>query len=319
MADNNAQLLHDMAKLYYMDDMTQAKIAERFGLSRPTVSRLLAEAREKGIVKIIIANPTNDTRSIENEILETFGLKAVKVVSVPADDHNLALQMTAREAAPFFVDFLEPGDRIGVDWGRTMFEVSRNLPPVKLSNSTVVQLCGNLDNADALTYATEIISNFALKLNAKSAYTLPYPVIVDSRIIYDILMYDEKVRSNMELVNGCNKFIVNLGVATDRSCLYKCGYLKPADLAELQACKAVGALCCHYFNDAGAICNEQLDSRTVSVAFEKLKDAPMVLSCICGSYKAKTLHTALKCGFIDVLAVDSLTAAAVLELEHAAS
>lgn len=51
MAEDNTQLLHDMAKLYYMDDMTQAKIAARFGLSRPTVSRLLAEAREKGIVK----------------------------------------------------------------------------------------------------------------------------------------------------------------------------------------------------------------------------------------------------------------------------
>lgn len=316
MAEDNTQLLHDMAKLYYMDDMTQAKIAARFGLSRPTVSRLLAEAREKGIVKIIIANPKNDTHSIESEFQRAFSLKAVKVVSVPAGDPSLALQMTAREAAHFLVDFLEPGDRIGVDWGRTLYEISRNLPPVLLSQSTVVQLCGNLDNADALTYATEIVSNFALKLSAKSAYTLPYPVIVDSRIIFDILMYDEKIRANMELADSCNKLIVNLGVPTDASCLYKCGYLKPADLEELSKRQAVGAICCHYFNEEGEICYDQLDSRTVSIGFENIKNAPLVLSCICGSHKAKALRAALRAGLIDVLVVDSLTAAAVLELDQ---
>ena len=317
MAEDNTQLLHDMAKLYYMDDMTQAKIAARYNLSRPTVSRLLAEAKSRGIVKIIISNPSEDMHSVETRIKECFGLRAVKVVPVPTDDHDLALQVTAREAARFFVDFFEPNDKIGLDWGRTIHEVSRNLPPLPLSGCQVVQLCGNLDNADALTYATEIVSNFALKLGTKAAFTLPYPVIVDSGIIFDILMHDEKVRQNMDLAESCNKMVVNLGVPKEDNCLYKSGYLKPVDLAVLRSKVAVGSICCHYFDDAGNICDEQLDKRTVSVGFETIKKADLVLSCICGSYKSQALYSALRAGLIDVLVTDSVTASTVLQTASA--
>ena len=54
MANWDRQLLGKIARLYYEDGQTQAQIAERFGISRPIVSRKLAEAREAGIVKIFI-------------------------------------------------------------------------------------------------------------------------------------------------------------------------------------------------------------------------------------------------------------------------
>ncbi len=180
----------------------------------------------------------------------------------------------------------------------------------------IMQLCGNLDNADAFTYATEIIGNISFRLTAKSAFTLPYPVIVDNSIIFEILMHDEKVRANMDLIESCNKLIVNLGVPNETNCLYKSGYLKPADLAMLQTRGAVGSICCHYFNNNGEICDQQLDKRTVSISYESIKKAELVMCCICGHFKAKALQAALKASLIDVLAVDYITAELVLKLDE---
>ena len=45
-------LMHAAATLYYVKDETQADVARSLGISRATVSRLLAEARRLGIVRI---------------------------------------------------------------------------------------------------------------------------------------------------------------------------------------------------------------------------------------------------------------------------
>ena len=44
-------LLHRAASAYYTDGQRQAQIAEQLGVSRPSVSKLLAEARRIGMVR----------------------------------------------------------------------------------------------------------------------------------------------------------------------------------------------------------------------------------------------------------------------------
>src|SRR6476620_3765999 len=50
-------LLGKVSALYYLRDQTQQEIAERLRLSRPTVSRLLRDARDLGFVQITVASP----------------------------------------------------------------------------------------------------------------------------------------------------------------------------------------------------------------------------------------------------------------------
>ena len=314
MSEDNQQLLRDVAILYYEDNMTQAEIAKRFNLSRPKVSRLLSEAREKGIVKIFISNQAVDMSYIEERLTELYHLKAVKVVSVPPGDEELALQITAQEAAKFIHGFLEPNDCIGVSRGVTLNEIAKNLPSIPLSNVKVVQLSGNLDNADTLNYANDIVNGFASKLDAEAVYTIPCPIIVGNSIILDILLHDEKINKTMELASNCNKMIVNLGVPMERNCLYRSGYINDCDMERLRERNAVGSICCRFYDDKGNICDEQLDNRTMGVSLEAMKKAEYVISCIVGKHKAEALLGALRAGFLNVLIVDSVTATHVLEL-----
>ena len=51
--DNEKQKLSvEVARLYYQSDYSQQQIALQLGISRPTISRLLQYAKEKGYVKI---------------------------------------------------------------------------------------------------------------------------------------------------------------------------------------------------------------------------------------------------------------------------
>ena len=58
MSDNcDYAQLYRIAKRYYIDNFSQAKIAVEESISRPHVSRLLAKARELGIVRISVQMP----------------------------------------------------------------------------------------------------------------------------------------------------------------------------------------------------------------------------------------------------------------------
>ena len=50
------------ATLYYLDGLTQAEIASRLGVSRPTAGRLVARAKAKGLVRIEVVDPARHAR-----------------------------------------------------------------------------------------------------------------------------------------------------------------------------------------------------------------------------------------------------------------
>jgi DNA-binding transcriptional regulator LsrR (DeoR family) len=53
----NQELLHKVAKLYYIEDLKQESIARRLKISRYKVSRVLKRAKDKGMVRIEVMGP----------------------------------------------------------------------------------------------------------------------------------------------------------------------------------------------------------------------------------------------------------------------
>ncbi|HNS67282.1 MAG TPA: MarR family transcriptional regulator, partial [Mesotoga infera] len=69
-------LMYRIASMYYKDDLSQAQIARRIGLSRPQISRYLKRARETGMVEININDPyAEESEEISKRIKSLLGLK----------------------------------------------------------------------------------------------------------------------------------------------------------------------------------------------------------------------------------------------------
>src|SRR5215203_2976757 len=66
------------ATLYYLDGLTQAEIASRLGVSRPTAGRLVARAKARGLVRIDVVIPPDMRDDLhadeERELERRFGL-----------------------------------------------------------------------------------------------------------------------------------------------------------------------------------------------------------------------------------------------------
>lgn len=312
------QLLN-IARLYYEDNLTQAEIARYIGVSRPTISRMLSEAKENGLVKIFIDDVTVNTDDIERSLMESFSLQAVRVISVSPGDEKLILQATARESALFAARFLSPNDCIGMAWGNTLNELAKNLPYLSFPEARVVQLMGNIDSATVHSYAMEIIKTTSTRLGTAYAFMLPCPIMVDHAIISDILLHDAKISQVLQLARSCNKMFINLALPDEYSCLSQAGYLKEDDIKSLQEVHSVGSIGCRFIDASGEMCHPSLDARTVGVSLEDIRQAECVLACVADSRKAAVLHAALIGGYIDVLMVDSITAKLVMDIHAGAT
>lgn len=73
----------EAAKLYYQSDYSQQDIAARLGVSRPTVSRLLQYAKDRGYVRIEIMDPLEDIDIIAGELKSKYDLDTALVCFTP--------------------------------------------------------------------------------------------------------------------------------------------------------------------------------------------------------------------------------------------
>src|SRR5215218_4452208 len=69
-----------VARLYYLDVLGQSEVAKFANVSQAKVSRLLALAKERGIVRITVAEYEPRRRELEQQIKTRLGLTSVAVI-----------------------------------------------------------------------------------------------------------------------------------------------------------------------------------------------------------------------------------------------
>src|SRR5438094_919582 len=84
-------LLAEIATRYYMHDQSQQEIADQLDLSRSNISRLLKEARERGIVEIFIRHPLGRDAQLEGQLRERFGSREIAETLSIAAQADVAL------------------------------------------------------------------------------------------------------------------------------------------------------------------------------------------------------------------------------------
>lgn len=170
---------YEAALLYYFQGETMEAIARRLGVSRSTVSRLLSEARETGVVKISLQDPGTTPESLSSDLGHEFGVR-VHLVSVRESDTEVRrLDLVARVAARLVASWMEPGTVLGIAWGTTIAAVTQHLTPHPCPESAVVQLNGAANaNTSGVNHAGAIIAAAATAFDA-SMHHFPVPAFFD--------------------------------------------------------------------------------------------------------------------------------------------
>ena len=80
------QKLAYVAQRYYLDDWKQSDIAKELGVSRPLVSRMLQEARELGVVKIMVCPPVSQGEALVEQLRRSTSIRDGVLVEDGRDD-----------------------------------------------------------------------------------------------------------------------------------------------------------------------------------------------------------------------------------------
>lgn len=308
------RLLYKIAEAYYVDELTQQQIADRFGLSRPKVSRLLKKAREERIVNVTLMPPTGDVADMERALERAYALKEVVVVSISdtADSDAVAREL-GPAAAECILRCISGSEVLGLAWGRTIMGTVNALPSHTWPDLTIVQLSGGLGPVGALEHSTELARRAAQKLGAKLRL-IPAPGIVSTQAAAAALRADRQIAETLALAARADIAVVGLGVPIPDSVLLRDGDIVTADdLATLQASKAVGDIALRYIDPEGAPLDLELNDRIIGLTLDQLRRVPRVVGVAGGEAKYRMIRAALRGGLLDVLVTDHITAQALLD------
>ncbi|MGA7901026.1 MAG: sugar-binding domain-containing protein [Terrimicrobiaceae bacterium] len=312
------------AWLYHVAGNTQEQTADLLGISRVKVNRLLAEARESGIVKISIEHRFARMAEVEENIRRHYNLSFCRSTpplmsyapgrkkSPPSRAKLEAESPIARRAVGIVAaDLLrerlqaEENCVIGVGWGRTIAEVPIHLVGLTKPRAKFVSAMGSLTRTSAANLF-EVVYQFAERTGGEGHF-LPVPFIANSIADRQIFMSQRIFKETLALAEQASFFLATFGPCDEHSLLFKHRYLSGVELQDL---KRTGAVCdCmgKFFDAEGKVVSSDLNLRTLAVDIEHLYEREVILLCA-GREKLQAVKGLLRAGFVKGLIIDGDTA-----------
>ena len=177
---HRANLLAQVAALYYLDGLTQAEIARQLRLSRPKVSRMLCAARDEGIVRIVVKSPRGVCAMLDSELEERFELREARIVPLPSSySPEWARQQIGAASAADFARSVKTGHVVGMIGGAILSSMIDAVKPMATADVRVVQGLGWESETAPQRTLMDLVRELAHRVEG-TAIVLPAPSVVAS-------------------------------------------------------------------------------------------------------------------------------------------
>jgi deoxyribonucleoside regulator len=306
-------LIMKVLRLYYEHHLTQAEVAARMGFSRPKVSKLIAEGRARGLVKIEIAEPIGDFAPLEIALEDRFGLSEALVVS-PADERRATEMAAGMAGGALLARICTRATVLGIAWGVSLRALADALPMRAFMCNKIVPLVGGVGRTEAALHSNQVCTTLAEKLYVESL-DLAAPAIAPSAQSRTELMALPGIEDVLAEGAACDVAVVGIGGILPTSTLVGAGYFSLEEFLGLGDRGAVGDICCHFLDAAGNPWLPDFSERVVGLTLKQLRAIPIVIGIATGADKAASVAAVLRGGYLSGLVCDSELAKALLEVE----
>jgi len=311
MTDNNTRndLAIRVAWLYHDRGLTQQEIANRLGISRSTISRLLTEAERDGIVRVIITQPLPEAARLSEALIERYNLAGAIVGAVLGDEHP------ARAAAAVMARRLESiaasgNVTIATGWGRTIALCAQETRRVPTNGVLIVDAFGHT-TTDDVTAAVEVSNTLSRKFDARVMH-VPSPGFAPTADLAHSYMSSPPVIRALEKARAADVAMVSIGVASMDSLLIAEGFMTQGSMTDAIAAGAVGEIFGWYFDcDGNSVPVESI--HPIALSLEDMRVSSRVIGVAGGAEKVRAIRGAIATGVLDEIAVDETLAVALLD------
>ncbi len=245
---------------YYTLGMTQQEIAEKLGIDRVRVNRLLAEARRRGVVRVTIHSKLAETVALEHRLSEAFGLDLVEVVIGGTEDEMRLAEVVGAAAAATLSPLYRDGMTIGVGWGITLKSLAQSTEERSLKGAAVVAMIGSLTRRSSID-AFEAATDLARRLHAECYYR-PGPIVCDSEASRDTLVQQPMMREVQRKALDADIALVSVG-GVDSGTIRRSGMVSEAEYREVSQAGAIGNFLGYYLDDRARIIDHPITRRLI--------------------------------------------------------
>lgn len=314
-ATRSLDTLVKAARLYYEDGLSQGEVARVLGLSGATVSRVLAAARDQGIVEVRIHDPRSPVRRVaelEQSLVDEFGLTEARVGAPNASAD--ALQSVGRLAADLFGERLSQMRRVGLSWGSTLEAFVAEVPERVVPLLEVLPLAGGNPGLDMAAAGGTLVQALARRCGVQPSRFLA-PAVVESPHTKQAFVAESSIRTALERAAEVDHAFVGVGTLGVRSSvtIVEDMKLSEAELATFLAQKPAGDISGRFFDDTGAEVGPPTSDRVIGLSLDDLRRVPCVIGLAAGQEKARGFRAALRTGVLDIAVLDVALAQAVLQ------
>jgi deoxyribonucleoside regulator len=303
--------LVDVARLYYLHDLTHQQIADKLGLSRVKVSRLVRQAVEERVVEFRIADPVMDILDLQDRLEDRYGLRQAIVVPT-GETEAQTLAALGRFAAAWLGERLADDLVIGLGWGQTLNAIAPHLEPNRHTGIEVVSLTGGLAANANQPNPYDTVTAVAASLGARPRYLL-LPAVADSRTTRELLLREASARAITALWERVDIAMMSIGLLSAGSGVFYSLADPRAGVGAVVEAGGVGDILARPIDIDGQTVPTELVDRTIAIGPEALGRIPLVVGVAGGIAKARAIQGALRTGLLNVLITDEDAACAVLE------
>lgn len=279
-----------VARRYYLENQRQSDIARELGVSRPMVSRMLAEARELGVVEITVHDAGTRTATLLERLRLSTSVRGGVLVEDGADED--ATNQLLSQGAVELLRQLETR-RLGVGWGYLIGQLVTWLEKHPQPDSPVTDICPLVGNANIP--ARNYQSNENVRLMAQQLGAAPHflylPALPEGLEEKQLLCSTEVYRQIHQQWEQLDTALVNIGnypSSPDFASLVRYGSL-------LQQYHACGRMLVYYFNEQGTVIQSDQDF-AIQVPLDTLRQCPRIIGVCSANTGAKALLGALRSG-----------------------
>ena len=306
------ELLAKVAAMYYEREMTQNDIAAALELSRVKIHRLLKEARESQVVRILIDWPIKRSSELETRLVRRFGLERALALQAGATDATLLRRQIGQMAARYLEGVLADGAALSICFGSATYEVISAIRPDFQADVKVMQATGSLSHALKEFDSSALTRLLAQKLGGEALY-LSSPLLADNAEAAGVIREQTVVAQALEQVRRADIALVGIGdLDPPTSGFVRAGVADSEQLRSYRKGGAIGDMAWQIFDRGGQPFPCKLNQRIIGITLDELRAVPRTVAVAVGVNKAAAIAGALKSGAVNVLCTDEATAERIL-------
>lgn len=307
-----------VADLYYTRELGLKDIAAITSLSTATISRLLKQARESGVVQITVEPSDTDTRDLGARLSDSFGLEVAVFPSHTSDAIRASHHLGA-EAADLVLQRLPRSGVLGLAAGHSMHALVQSLPAMRLPELTIVPAIGGYHPAYPHLDTNALARDTAERVGG-TAKSLLLPAAVDSIQARKALLDDPMIQEVTSLWDKVDTTVASTSAPASATAP---GFsimesVRGRTRQELLDAGMVGDAFGHLFTIDGDFTQDRWADRLNAISLDQLRRTRQRIFLVGGPQKVPSALGLARSGIPTLLVIDETIARALAETNDAA-